>query len=247
MSSQEGHSRETIRWGELIPIFPLPNVVLMPRLVLPLHVFEPRYRAMTQDALEGSRLMAVAMLRSGYETLYHTPNAPVHETVCVGRICREEQLPDGRFNFLLQGLSRARIIEEDRGLSYRRAKLEPLVPKTLPCEVEIALRKNLLELPSAVALAALAGPEHHRKLHRVILGCGRSAGRLGSDVPGGATELSRTGLRGETGSIPLCRTSFDSMRPGGTRDRLFAAAALAAGYVRQLSIAHHPVSPFISF
>ena len=112
---------------------------------------------MTQDALEGSRLMAVAMLRSGYETLYHTPNAPVHETVCVGRICREEQLPDGRFNFLLQGLSRARIIEEDRGLSYRRAKLEPLVPKTLPCEVEIALRKNLLELLSDEAMAALAG------------------------------------------------------------------------------------------
>lgn len=157
MSWNEGQHLENIGWGEWIPIFPLSNVVLMPRLMLPLHVFEPRYRVMTSDALEGSRNIAVAMLRTGYESLYHTLEAPIHETVCVGKICREERLQDGRFNFLLQGLSRARIVEEDRELTYRRAKLEPLVPKALPCEVEIALRKSLMEILSDNALAGLAG------------------------------------------------------------------------------------------
>ena len=55
---------------EALPIFPLPNCVLLPGGLLPLHVFEPRYRELTRDCLAGDQLMAVARLRPGYESTY---------------------------------------------------------------------------------------------------------------------------------------------------------------------------------
>lgn len=111
---------------------------------------------MTRDALDGSRLISVALLRPGYETMYHTLNAPIHEIVCVGRIFKEERLADGRYNFLLRGHSRAKIVEEDKDLPYRRAKLEPLIPKALPCEVEVELRRSIVELLGDKSAAGLA-------------------------------------------------------------------------------------------
>lgn len=106
------------------PLFPLPNVVLFPKTVLPLHVFEPRYRAMTEAALAGDRLVAMALLKPGWEPDYQGTPA-VHEVVGLGRIVQEQKLPDGRYNIVLVGIRRARIASErttdDR---YRVAKLE---------------------------------------------------------------------------------------------------------------------------
>src|SRR5512135_1984732 len=86
-----------------VPLFPLPNVVLFPRAVLPLHIFEQRYKVMTADALAGRRMVAMAVLRPGWERdYYHKP--AIHPVVCVGRILSSEQLPDGNYNFLLQGI-----------------------------------------------------------------------------------------------------------------------------------------------
>src|SRR5437763_5081870 len=86
-------------------LFPLPNLVLFPHVVQPLHVFEPRYRQMTADALAGDRLIALALLKSGWEDDYDA-QPPIHGVGCLGRVAAEQLLPDGRYNLLLRGLSR---------------------------------------------------------------------------------------------------------------------------------------------
>lgn len=108
-----------------VPLFPLPNVVLFPRAVLPLHIFEERYKAMTADALEGDRVIAMALLKPGWEKCYYGAPA-IEPIVCAGRILTHEKLPDGKYNFLLQGLARGRIVSEDRTGPYRVGKLELL-------------------------------------------------------------------------------------------------------------------------
>ena len=107
-----------------IPVFPLPEVVFFPETVLPLHVFEPRFRAMIADCLAGDRLLAVAMLRPGWERDYHG-RPPLHAVAGVGEIMQAERLADGRYNILLDGLWRVRIEEEpptDRPYRLVRAR-----------------------------------------------------------------------------------------------------------------------------
>lgn len=107
-------------------LFPLPDLVLFPSVVQPLHIFEPRYRQLMADALSGDRLMALALLQSGWEQEYHKA-PPIHPVVCLGRIFKEERLPDGRYNLLLHGLSRARVLEEvPSERPYRTARVELL-------------------------------------------------------------------------------------------------------------------------
>ena len=147
---------EPIDFSRWIPIFPLPNVVLMPRAVLPLHVFEPRYRTMTRDALSGSRLIVIALLKPGFETEYQTLDVPIHREVCVGRILREERLPDGRFNFLLQGLSRAKVVRENKELEYRRGQLACIPPISADATTECAIQHDLCQLLHRPPLLKLA-------------------------------------------------------------------------------------------
>src|SRR5580765_2246057 len=110
-----------------VPLFPLPNVVLFPRAVLPLHIFEQRYKQMTADVLGGDRQIAMALLRPGWEKCYYA-RPTIESAVCTGTILSHEKLPDGTYNFLLQGTSRARIVRElpRQDLPYRVAELEPL-------------------------------------------------------------------------------------------------------------------------
>jgi uncharacterized protein len=94
-----------------IPIFPLPNVVLFPSALLPLHIFEPRYRAMVADALESERLIGMVMLRPGWEPQYD--QAPdVYPVGCAGFITHADRLPDGRYNIMLRGIEKFRIAAE---------------------------------------------------------------------------------------------------------------------------------------
>src|SRR6516165_8373385 len=88
-------------------LFPLPNMVLFPHVVQPLHIFEPRYRQMTRDALAGDRLISLVLLRPGSDA--HERRAAVHAVACLGRILAEQALPDGRYNLLLRGLARIRL------------------------------------------------------------------------------------------------------------------------------------------
>jgi Lon protease-like protein len=108
-----------------VPLFPLPNVVLFPRAILPLHIFEERYKAMTADALRGRRQIAMALLRPGWEKNYHG-RPTIEPVVCVGTILSHEKLADGRYNFLLQGRLRARIVREYGDEQYRIGLLKPL-------------------------------------------------------------------------------------------------------------------------
>ncbi len=109
-----------------LPIFPLPDVVLLPGAVLPLHVFEPRYRDMTRDALAGERLLGMARLRPGYQQDY-AGRPPVHDIVGLGRIVTANESEDGRYHMLLRGIARVRIVEElPPDHSYRLVRAELL-------------------------------------------------------------------------------------------------------------------------
>src|SRR5918998_3396267 len=95
-----------------LPIFPLPNVVLFPNVFLPLHIFEPRYRQMVTDTLAGERMIGMVLLQPGYESDYEGTPA-VYDIGCAGLITHVERLNDGRFNIVLRGLERFRILGEE--------------------------------------------------------------------------------------------------------------------------------------
>lgn len=108
-----------------VPLFPLPNVVFFPQTFLPLHVFEDRYRRLAQDALAGEGLIAMALLAPGWELDYYGTPA-VHPIVCIGKVAEWEALPDGRYNILLFGLVRARVVHETHQASYRQVEVDIL-------------------------------------------------------------------------------------------------------------------------
>ena len=108
-----------------IPVFPLPNVVLFPSVFLPLHIFEPRYRAMVDDALNGDRIIGMVLLRPGWQGSYEG-RPPVYPVGCAGVITHVERLADGRFNIVLRGMERFRITGEETDRAYRLAQVEAL-------------------------------------------------------------------------------------------------------------------------
>ncbi len=149
------HEKE-IDFAKLYPLLPLPNAVLFPRAVLPLHIFEERYRTLTRDALDGSRLIAMGLLKPGYETRYDTKDVSVHSTVCLGQILREERLSDGRYNFLLQGIVRAKVIRENHDRSYRQAILQPQCPDVVAAAQETDCLQTIGRMLSEPPLKDLA-------------------------------------------------------------------------------------------
>ena len=121
MNSENNSTKKTI----VVPIFPLPTTVFYPNTFLPLHIFEPRYRSMVTDSLEGGRKIGMVLLKAGWEKNYH--GSPEIMTIgCVGKIERHSQLPEGKCNILLSGLHRFRIIQEVAGKTYRQAEIELL-------------------------------------------------------------------------------------------------------------------------
>jgi len=108
-----------------IPLFPLPTCVVLPHVTVPLHIFEQRYRQMTADALEHDSVIAMAMFHGTQWRSDYEGSPPLRSHVCVGRIATHNQLPDGRYHLLLQGLCRASIVEEVPHEPYRVALLEP--------------------------------------------------------------------------------------------------------------------------
>lgn len=94
-----------------LPLFPLPAAVLLPYEFVPLHVFEPRYRALAKEVLSQEKPLALAQLAPGWEGSYE--GRPAVEPVCgVGIVAQSRALPDGRYNLVLRGVARARIEEE---------------------------------------------------------------------------------------------------------------------------------------
>src|SRR5947207_2023013 len=140
-------------------LFPLPNLVLFPHVVQPLHVFEPRYRQLTADALAGDQLVTMALLRPGWEP-DDAGQPPLFPVACLGRIIAHKGLDDGRSILLLRGLSRVRILEETPSdKMYRLARVE-LMPdvSVLTLDEARTTRRRLAEL----ILARFQGSEADR-------------------------------------------------------------------------------------
>jgi Lon protease-like protein len=136
--------------SDLLPLFPLPNVVLFPNVFLPLHIFEPRYRAMIADALASDRLIGMVLLRPGWERDYEG-RPPVYATGCSGVITHAERLPDGRYNVVLRGLDCFRIVRENVELSYRRAIVEPVPERPLDHADRQAIHEARAKIESILA------------------------------------------------------------------------------------------------
>ena len=131
--------------SDLLPLFPLPSTVLFPNVFLPLHVFEPRYRAMVADAIQDDRLIGMVLLRPGWERDYDG-RPPVYPVGCSGLITHVERLADGRCNIVLRGIERFRVLEEDHGRNYRRATVEPLAERKLAAEDWAAIKRQRSKL-----------------------------------------------------------------------------------------------------
>ncbi len=141
-----------LEWLSELAVFPLPRVVFFPGTFLPLHIFEPRYRALVRDCLaQGRPAIAVTLLKPGYEVNYEGC-PPMHDVCTVGRIERHEELPDGRFNLVLRGLHRVKLDELPPGdLSYRRARAELLDAKHGQERITRDAMTTLLSTASGVA------------------------------------------------------------------------------------------------
>jgi Lon protease-like protein len=106
-------------------VFPLPNIVLFPDTLLPLHVFEPRYRALVADAMAGPRRIAMGVLQPGWEADYEGSPA-MHPVACVGRVVEHQLLADGCSDLILRGESVVRIEEVASEKPYRTASVAPV-------------------------------------------------------------------------------------------------------------------------
>jgi len=133
---------------ELIPVFPLPRVVLLPGEVLPLHVFEPRYRAMVKDALNGHRV--IGMVEVEADTIDDlTAAPPMRDIGCAGLIAEHKELPDGRYLLWLVGLERFTIDEEvpvDTLYRQVRVTYRPIVESAEALAGLQPVRKELRQL-----------------------------------------------------------------------------------------------------
>ena len=123
----------------VIPIFPLEVTMLFPGVSRPLHIFEPRYRAMVADALKGDRIIGMTTLKPGYEANYEG-RPPIYDIGCAGVITDVEELPGGRFNIVLRGIVKFRVTGEDDRRAYRLARVDA-IPEVLDDSEKAALRK----------------------------------------------------------------------------------------------------------
>jgi Lon protease-like protein len=141
-----------------LKVFPLHDVVVLPGTPTPLHVFEPRYRALIADALASDRLLAVAALRNPEGAAL--ARAPVLAVAGVGFIEEEERLHEGRYNITLRGVARVRLLEElDRGKPYREFHAQ-LLDDVYPAGGPAALASQVEALEQCVyELAAHLPPE----------------------------------------------------------------------------------------
>ena len=126
-----------------IPLFPLSTVVFFPNTLLPLHVFEPRYKQMVSDASKSEKIIGMALLKPGWEANYYG-NPEVFDVVGMGRIVSSETFNDGRINIVLYGLKRVKILEIMKESPYRLARVE--IVESARCSSEETYRQKIDEL-----------------------------------------------------------------------------------------------------
>jgi Lon protease-like protein len=151
---------------ESLPIFPLPNAVLLPGMVLPLNVFEPRYLDLVDHVLDRSErggFIGVPLLRPGFASDYEGAPA-VEQTFGVGRLLSHQALPDGRRFIRLEGMRRVRVIEElHRGRRFRQVRTE-LLPEDGPRDdIQLEVLKAQLE-----RIASTLRPDDRQLVHTIL-------------------------------------------------------------------------------
>ncbi len=170
--AEEMHIR--VNFGRPMPLFPLSQVTLMPHAVLPLHVFEPRYRQMVEDALDGAGQIAMAVVAPGERVRREMGDSgleqesipddvgerpALREAVCVGQIVQHHKLLDGQFAVALHGVCRARIVTEVEagpGVLYRSAMLEPIGLAPVDENALVGPRMELSRLLDSTVLRDMA-------------------------------------------------------------------------------------------
>lgn len=155
MSTAEANLELPANFAGIVKVFPLPNLVMFPGVIQPLHIFEPRYRKLIQDAIDSDLLIAVATLKPGWESRGRTARPEIFPTLCIGKIVTHARLPDGRFNLLLCGARRAKVIREiPAELPYRMADVNLVRADPFSGqedELAIQLREKVLEQFQVVA------------------------------------------------------------------------------------------------
>jgi Lon protease-like protein len=159
----------------IIPLFPLPNVVFFPNSLLPLHVFEPRYRQMLEDIIDSERIIGMVLLKPGWEKNYHD-NPEIFSVGCMGRIINIEVEKDGRSNIVLYGLKRVRIVEIVHDAPYRLARVNLM--EDVQGTNEEGYQKRIIELSSR--WNSLLGRQY--KSHRINLDSNLALGTLTDSI-----------------------------------------------------------------
>ncbi len=153
---------QTVPLPPEIPLFPLPDVVLMPSVARPFFVFEPRYLDMVADAVVGDRIIGMIELRPGFEANYEG-RPPVYDIGCAGEIVDFKELPDGRYAIVLRGLVKFRVKSEGQNLTYRMARVEAVQEPVTDAERAslAAVRGRLATLINSplVPLTEIPSPE----------------------------------------------------------------------------------------
>jgi len=126
-----GITTESVRvnFGRPMPVFPLDGVVLLPHATIRLFIFEPRYRQMVSDVLDGSGLIVMAVFDGERWQEDYDGSPPIRPAVCIGQVVHHEGLPDGTSRIWVRGVCRARVVEEhdpEGDRLYRTAVLEPV-------------------------------------------------------------------------------------------------------------------------
>ena len=145
-----------------MPLFPLDMAVLLPQQILPLHIFEPRYRQMVEQALDTNGQFAMAVFAgTEWKKNYHG-RPPLRPAVCIGQIMQHDKQEDGTYNILLQGVCRGRIVEEQTASAdrlYRAARLAPIGVDPQEDTKLYGVRERLSELLSDGPLSRLSHAE----------------------------------------------------------------------------------------
>ncbi|MDJ0975746.1 MAG: LON peptidase substrate-binding domain-containing protein [Planctomycetota bacterium] len=167
------------RFDGVARIFPLPSLVLFPDIFVPLKIFEPRYVSMVQDALADDELIAIALLRPGWEEDYNG-NPSIQPVVCLGKILKYKELPSGEYDILLYGIARAQIEEEIASEPYRKARvrvLEELAPLSEADRIAARMRRALELVPGRQSMIW-----ELRRMANQLRGVDASAGRYADAV-----------------------------------------------------------------
>ena len=139
-----------------LPIFPLPNVVLMPNAALPLYIFEERYKAMVRDCLEGEPYLSVSLLQKGWEQKTGTPSP--YPVAGFGRITRAVRRPNDCMDIVVQGMGRIQMVEFNEERPYLRATVRTLKPTVRNEAAAVseadAMRQKFIELLGREGTAA---------------------------------------------------------------------------------------------